>query len=78
MLDETSEGLSPVMVQELVAVIHRLQAEGITMLTADQNLRFCSRIAERGYVLERGRIVFSGSIEEFWQKVDVGEMSLMN
>lgn len=78
MLDETSEGLSPVMVQELVAVIHRLQAEGITMLTADQNLRFCSKIAERGYVLERGRIVFEGSIEEFWQKVEVGEMSLMN
>ena len=78
MLDETSEGLSPVMVQELVAVIHRLQAEGITMLTADQNLRFCSKIAKRGYVLERGRIVFSGSIDEFWQKVEVGEMSLMN
>ena len=78
MLDETSEGLSPVMIQELVAVIRRLQAEGITMLTADQNLRFCGKIAERGYVLERGRIVFAGSIEEFWQKVEVGEMSLMN
>lgn len=78
MLDETSEGLSPVMVQELVAVIHRLQAEGITMLTADQNLRFCSKIAKRGYVLERGRIVFAGSIEDFWAKVEAGEMSLMN
>jgi len=78
MLDETSEGLSPVMVQELVNVIHRLQGEGITMLTADQNLRFCSKIAKRGYVLERGRIVFEGSIDEFWQKVEVGEMSLMN
>ena len=77
MLDETSEGLSPVMVHELVAVIHRLQAEGITLLTADQNLRFCSKIAARCYVLERGRIVFDGSIAAFWQRVESNEMSLM-
>jgi branched-chain amino acid transport system ATP-binding protein len=55
MLDETSEGLSPVMVRQLIEAIHRLQAEDVTLLAADQNLRFCSRIAERGYVLERGR-----------------------
>lgn len=78
MLDETSEGLSPVMVSQLVEVIRRLQAEGITMLTADQNLRFCSKIAERGYVLERGRVQFSGTIQEFWQKVEADQMSLMH
>src|SRR5690625_559447 len=78
MLDETSEGLSPVMVEQLVQVIKRLQAEKITLLTADQNLRFCSKIAERGYVLERGRVQFQGSIEEFWRKVEADEMSLMN
>src|SRR5690606_26554790 len=77
MLDETSEGLSPVMVNQLVDVIGRLQAENATLLTADQNLRFCSRIAERGYVLERGRIVFDGSIAEFWQRVEADQMSLM-
>ena len=58
-------------------VIGRLQAENVTLLTADQNLRFCSRIAERGYVLERGRIVFDGSIAEFWQRVEADQMSLM-
>jgi branched-chain amino acid transport system ATP-binding protein len=78
MLDETSEGLSPLMVQQLVEVIHRLQAENITMLTADQNLRFCSRIARRGYVLERGRVQFAGTIEEFWQQVEANQMSLMH
>ena len=77
MLDETSEGLSPVMVNQLVDVIGRLQAENVTLLTADQNLRFCSRIAERGYVLERGRIVFDGSLAEFWQRVEADQMSLM-
>lgn len=78
MLDETSEGLSPLMVQQLIEVIHRLQAENVTMLTADQNLRFCSRIARRGYVLERGRIQFAGTIEEFWQQVEANQMSLMH
>jgi branched-chain amino acid transport system ATP-binding protein len=78
MLDETSEGLSPLMVQQLIEVIHRLQAENITLLTADQNLRFCSRIARRGYVLERGRIQFAGTIEEFWQQVEANQMSLMH
>lgn len=77
MLDETSEGLSPVMVNQLVQVIKRLQAEGITLITADQNLRFCSRIATRGYVLERGRVQFQGSIQEFWEKVEADQMSLM-
>jgi len=78
MLDETSEGLSPVMVNQLVQVIKRLQAERITLLTADQNLRFCSKIAERGYVLERGRVQFKGSIREFWEKVEADQMSLMH
>lgn len=78
MLDETSEGLSPLMVQQLIEVIHRLQAENVTLLTADQNLRFCSRIARRGYVLERGRIQFAGTIEEFWQQVEANQMTLMH
>jgi branched-chain amino acid transport system ATP-binding protein len=77
MLDETSEGLSPVMVQSLIAVIHRMQAENVTLVTADQNLRFCSRIAARGYVLERGRVQFDGTIEEFWKSVEADQMSLM-
>jgi branched-chain amino acid transport system ATP-binding protein len=78
MLDETSEGLSPVMVGQLVVVINRLQAEGVTLLAADQNLRFASRIARRGYVLERGRVQFAGTIEEFWRQVEANRMSLMH
>lgn len=77
MLDETSEGLSPVMVQQLVAVIQSLQKEEITMLTADQNLRFCAKVAKRGYVLERGRVQLSGSLEELWREMTGNELSLM-
>jgi branched-chain amino acid transport system ATP-binding protein len=59
-------------------VIKRLQVENVTLLTADQNLRFCSKVAERGYVLERGRLQFAGTILEFWQKVEADQMSLMH
>jgi len=78
MLDETSEGLSPVIVQQLIEVIKRLQAERITLLTADQNLRFCSRIAKRGYVLERGRIQFAGTIADLWKQVEANQTTLMH
>lgn len=78
LLDETSEGLSPVIVQQLIAVIKRLQAENITLIAADQNLRFCRRIAKRGYVLERGRIQFAGTIAELWKEVETNQMTLMH
>ena len=78
LLDETSEGLSPVIVQQLIEVIKRLQAERITLVTADQNLRFCSKIATRGYVLERGRIQFAGTIADLWKQVEANQMALMH
>lgn len=77
MLDETSEGLSPVMVRQLVEVIRGLQREEITMLTADQNLRFCAKVAKRGYVLERGRVQHAGSIDDLWKRMTGDELSLM-
>lgn len=78
LLDETSEGLSPILVQQLIAVIGRLQAENVTLLTADQNLRFCMKIAKRGYVLERGRIQFAGMIADLWKQAEANQMSLMH
>jgi branched-chain amino acid transport system ATP-binding protein len=78
MLDETSEGLSPVMVRQLIDVIRRLQAEKITLLVADQNLRFCSKVAARLYLLERGRIQFEGTVEAFWKQVEADQVSLMH
>jgi branched-chain amino acid transport system ATP-binding protein len=78
LLDETSEGLSPVLAQQLIAVLQRLQRERITMLIADQNLRFCSRIAARAYVLERGRIQFAGTFGELWKQVEANRTTLTN
>jgi branched-chain amino acid transport system ATP-binding protein len=78
MLDETSEGLSPVIIQQLIDVIRRLQAERITILAADQNLRFCSKIAARAYVLERGRVQFAGPIDGVWKQVEADRLTLMH
>jgi branched-chain amino acid transport system ATP-binding protein len=57
LLDEVSEGLAPVIVQKLSTVIRGLKLRGFTVLLVEQNFRFASRLADRMYVVERGRIV---------------------
>jgi branched-chain amino acid transport system ATP-binding protein len=57
LLDEPTEGLAPVIVQQISQTISRLKAEGFTILLVEQNFRFASRVADRHYVMENGRIV---------------------
>jgi len=57
LLDEPTEGLAPVIVQQIGLIISRLKAEGFTILLVEQNFRFASRVADRHYVMESGRIV---------------------
>ena len=57
LLDEPTEGLAPVIVQQIGATIRRLKAEGFTILLVEQNFRFASTVADRHYVIERGRVV---------------------
>lgn len=57
MLDEPTEGLAPVIVQQIGAAVRRLKAEGFTVLLVEQSLRFATSVADRHYVLERGRVV---------------------
>ena len=57
LLDEVSEGLAPVIVQKLSQVILGLKERGFTILLVEQNFRFASKLADRMYVVERGRIV---------------------
>ena len=77
MLDETSEGLSPVMTRHLIEALKALQGRGITMLMADQNLRFCAKLAARGYLLERGRIQLAGDIDTLWNEMTSDAAKLM-
>ena len=57
LLDEPTEGLAPVIVQQIGATLRRLKAEGFTVLLVEQNFRFAATVADRHYVIERGRVV---------------------
>jgi branched-chain amino acid transport system ATP-binding protein len=60
-LDEPSLGLSPLLVEELFALIRRLNAEGITLLLVEQNVMQSLEVASRAYILENGAFVLQGS-----------------
>ena len=57
MLDEPTEGLAPVIIQQIGKMIARLKAEGFTILLVEQNFRFASTVADRFYIVEHGRII---------------------
>jgi branched-chain amino acid transport system ATP-binding protein len=71
MLDEPSMGLAPLVVKDIFDIVVRIAAEGSTVLLVEQNARGALRIASRGYVLETGRIVLSGTSEELLANRDV-------
>ncbi len=71
LLDEPSEGLAPLIVQNLAEVTDRIRSEGVTILLADQNLKFCRRTSDRGYILEKGMIQYQGIMEEIWQNEEI-------
>jgi len=57
LLDEPTEGLAPVIVQQIGATIRRLKGAGFTILLVEQNFRFAATVADRHYVMEHGRVV---------------------
>ena len=57
LLDEPTEGLAPVIIQQIGRTIKRLKAEGFTILLVEQNFRFAATVADRHYVVERGKII---------------------
>jgi branched-chain amino acid transport system ATP-binding protein len=59
-LDEATEGLAPIIRQEIWKVLRKLKASGQSILIVDKNLKILSRLADRHYVLERGRVRWSG------------------
>jgi branched-chain amino acid transport system ATP-binding protein len=67
LLDEPSLGLAPLLVQEIFRVIADLRRQGTTILLVEQNARAALRVADRGYVLEGGRIALAGMTSELAQ-----------
>ena len=71
LLDEPSEGLAPLVVETLAKAIDTIREKGMTILLADQKLKFCRRVCDRGYIVEKGRIVHAGSMESIWATEEV-------
>jgi len=76
LLDEISEGLAPVIVQKLSQVIQDLKQRGFTILLVEQNFRFASKLADRMYVVERGRIAAEVAKDEMADKQSLLEVLL--
>ncbi len=64
LLDEPSMGLAPLLVEEIFSVVRELNDQGVTILLVEQNARAALGIANRGYVLETGRVVMSAAADE--------------
>lgn len=71
LLDEPSMGLAPMVVSEIFRVISSLRERGTTILLVEQNVRIALRIADRGYVMETGRIVLEGEAEELLRNREI-------
>jgi len=70
LLDEPSEGLAPVVVQELGKLMKEVK-ESLTVFLAEQNANFALGLSDRGYVMEKGKIAFQGSVEEIQHNEEI-------
>ena len=71
LLDEPSEGLAPLIVRSLVDAVGTIRDSRVTVLLADQNLRFCRQVSDRGYILEKGRVVHNDTMEGILKSEEV-------
>jgi len=71
LLDEPSEGLGPLIVKTIGELIHEIVKTGISVLLAEQNMRFAMRVAKRGYIINKGLIHHQGSMEELREDKEI-------
>ncbi|ANH08936.1 ABC transporter ATP-binding protein [Shinella sp. HZN7] len=71
LLDEPSEGLAPIIVQEIGRLIRRLRNTGVTIVLAEQNMHFCLGISEDAVIIDKGQIVYRGTIEALKTDKDI-------
>ena len=71
LLDEPSEGVAPVIAEQMVHSILELKSQGVSILLCEQNMRFAELVSDRAYVLEQGQICYEASMAELSENVDV-------
>lgn len=64
LLDEPSEGLAPIIVEDIAVILKNLKKLGVTILLAEQNMHFCLEVAEEAIIIDRGRSVWNGSLKD--------------
>jgi len=76
LLDEPSMGLSPILVEQIFEIIREINEQGVSILLVEQNAQMALSIADRGYVLETGRVTLEGSAQELLENPQVIEAYL--
>jgi branched-chain amino acid transport system ATP-binding protein len=77
LLDEPSEGLAPIVVQQMLEHLLRLKASGVTILLSEQNLGFALQLADRVYIIEKGEIRYEGNPTDLARNRSLREVYLM-
>ena len=76
LLDEPSEGIAPVIVEQMANVITSLKREGLAVLISEQNLHFAKLVSNRAYIIEKGEVKFEGTFEDLEAQPDVRQRYL--
>ena len=76
MLDEPSEGVAPVIVEQMVSMILKLKEAGVSILLSEQNIHFARLVSDRVYMLEKGHVVYSGALEDLARDVETSRRYL--
>ncbi|MEP3637512.1 MAG: ABC transporter ATP-binding protein [Paracoccaceae bacterium] len=76
LLDEPSEGVAPVIVEQMARVITQLKSDGLTVLLSEQNLHFAQAVADLAVIIESGAQVFYGTLDELNAKPDIRDTYL--
>jgi branched-chain amino acid transport system ATP-binding protein len=77
LLDEPSEGLAPIVVQQMLTQLKALKSAGLTVLLSEQNVKFSLELADRAYIIERGEICYQGTIEQLRNDAEMRQRYLM-
>ena len=76
LLDEPSEGLAPVIVEQMAHTIQDLKKEGLTILISEQNLHFADLVADRAFIVEKGETRYEGTMVELESNEEVKDTYL--
>lgn len=76
LLDEPSEGVAPIIVEQIVGMILKLKEAGVSVLLSEQNIHFARLVSDRVYMLEKGNVVYSGAMNELVQDTEKSRMYL--